>query len=164
MNQPQVNLKLFLDILDIPSNISILSDKKRVQNAVYIGQSVGADLGYEFGWYTHGSYSPELNKDHIILSNDILTGDYDYANYDLNKSISDKLENIKDLIKVPKNVRLSQSDWLELLALIIYFKRQNMVNTKIIFQNDSLMGYFLVGYFNIALNLLKQHGLKSIQE
>ena len=39
-----------------------LDDRKRFQKTVYLIQAFGIDLGYDFNWYVHGPYSPELAK------------------------------------------------------------------------------------------------------
>ena len=127
MKKAQINLKLFLDALDIPSTISTLADRKRVQKAVYIGQKATVNLGYSYGWYVHGPYSPELTQDYFALNNDLINKDCDYKNYKFNQLSSDKLKAIKDLMKVPTKVDLSQDDWLELVASIIY-KRNELKN------------------------------------
>ena len=68
MKKAQINLKLFLDALEISSEISTLEDRKRVQKAVYIGQEAGVDLGYSYGWYLLGPYSPELTQNYFTLA------------------------------------------------------------------------------------------------
>lgn len=38
-----------------------------VQAAVYIGKVAGVDLGYRYGWYVYGPYSPSLHEDLVKL-------------------------------------------------------------------------------------------------
>ena len=159
MKQAQISLKLFLDVLDIPSKISTLADRKRVQKAVYIGQMAGADLGYSYGWYLLGPYSPELTQDYFALNNDLINEDDDYTNYELNKSLSEKLYGIKNLMNIPERVNLSQEDWLELVASIVYNRKtRNDTDTK-----DFLMltKSNLMVYYEIALSCAKKHNLIS---
>lgn len=160
MKQAQISLKLFLDALDIPSEISTLADRKRVQKAVYIGQKAGVDLGYSYGWYLLGPYSPELTQDYFALNNDLINEDDDYTNYELNKSLSEKLYGIKDLMNIPERIHLSQEDWLELVASIVYKRNETMNDTE---TKDFLMlkKSNLMGYYEIALNCAKKYDLIS---
>jgi len=120
MKNAQITLKLFLDALEISPDVTTLEDRKKVQKAVYIGQTTGADLGYTYGWYLLGPYSPELTQDYFTLDSDLMTGDDEYKIYKLVESFSNKLKGIRKLMDVPPRVNLPQEDWLELLASIIY--------------------------------------------
>jgi uncharacterized protein YwgA len=158
MKKTQINLKLVLNGLVIPSEISTLEDRKRVQKAIYIGQEAGVDLGYSYGWYLLGPYSPELTKDYFTLNNEIISGDEEYKSYHLVESLSSILDEIKSLMEVPKEVNLPQEDWLELVASIIYcMKEKNDIKfTKTILSQKKGP---LMDYFDVALGLLKEHGL-----
>ena len=158
MKKTQINLKLVLNGLGIPSEISTLEDRKRVQKAIYIGQEAGADLGYSYGWYLLGPYSPELTKDYFTLNNDIISGSEDYNSYQLVESLSAILDDVKILMEVPQEVKLNQEDWLELVASIVYWMKEkndkDFTKTILSQQKGSLMDYF-----DIAFNLSKEHGL-----
>lgn len=39
-----------------------LEDRKQFQKTIYLLQAAGIDLGYDFNWYVHGPYSPDLAK------------------------------------------------------------------------------------------------------
>ncbi len=160
MKKAQISLKLFLDALDIPSKISTLADRKRVQKAVYIGQKAGANLGYSYGWYLLGPYSPELTQDYFTLNYDLINEDSEYNSYKLVESLSNKLNGIKSLMEVPQEVNLPQEDWLELVASIIYsMKETNDVGrtkAKLSLQKDHLMAYF-----DVAFKLSTDQGLVS---
>jgi len=49
-------------------NLSTLKERKLLQKQIYILQESGLDLGYHFGWYIYGPYSPALTKDAFDLS------------------------------------------------------------------------------------------------
>lgn len=160
MKKTQINLKLVLNGFGISSEISTLEDRKRVQKAIYIGQKAGVDLGYSYGWYLLGPYSPELTKDYFTLNNDIISGDEDYKSYQLVESLSSILDDMKSLMEVPQEVNLPQEDWLELVASIIYWmKEKNDIEfTKTILSQQKVP---LMDYFDAALTLSKKHGLIS---
>lgn len=160
MKKTQINLKLVLNGFGISSEISTLEDRKRVQKAIYIGQKAGVDLGYSYGWYLLGPYSPELTKDYFTLNNDIISGDEDYKSYQLVESLSSILDDIKSLMEVPQEVNLPQEDWLELVASIVYWmKEKNDIEfTKSILSQQKVP---LMDYFDVALTISKEHGLIS---
>ena len=160
MKKAQINLKLFLDALGISSEISTLEDRKRVQKAVYIGQEAGVDLGYSYGWYLLGPYSPELTQDYFTLNDDLINGDEDYKRYKLVEPLLGKLDDIKSLMEVPQKVNLPQEDWLELVASIVYLMKEKndvgMTKAKLSLQKDHLMEYF-----DVAFKLSTDQGLVS---
>ncbi|WP_276260636.1 hypothetical protein [Haloglomus litoreum] len=39
-----------------------LEGRKKFQKTIYLIQAAGIDLGYEYNWYVHGPYSPELAR------------------------------------------------------------------------------------------------------
>lgn len=157
MKGSQLRLKLLLDRLNISSDISTLDDRKRVQKAVYLAQKSGVDLGYQYGWYLMGPYSPELTQDYFILQNDILKGDSMYKEYTLIEELNMKLDSIKELTLPPPDVPLSQADWLELLASTDY-----LLNTKDEPESREYLEHkkpHLVRYFDEALYALRRYHL-----
>ena len=79
MENKLIALKVLLDQLGVPDSIETIDDRKRVQKAVYLGQLSGVDLGYRFGWYVFGPYSPALTKDYYSLAEAIASGDRSYV-------------------------------------------------------------------------------------
>jgi uncharacterized protein YwgA len=45
------------------------TERLLLQKRVYFIQQFGAPLGYSFGWYAHGPYSPELARDGFEIEN-----------------------------------------------------------------------------------------------
>lgn len=123
MDSNLIALKLFLDDLGVSADIETIDDRKRVQKAVYLGQAAGADLGYRFGWYLLGPYSPSLTKDYFRLAEAFLSGDKNYKDKILNKRFRAILHRVKSLFKVPKGIDLPKEDWLELLSSVHYLRR-----------------------------------------
>ena len=155
MKGSQIRLKLFLDRLNIPSDISTLEDRKVVQKVVFLGQKAGADLGYQYGWYLMGPYSPELTQDYFILASDLSKGEASYKEYKLIDELNQKLDSIKELLKVPIGIPLSQPDWLELLASVVYLLNfQGETNARIRLRDKKP---HLADYFDVALSNLRQY-------
>lgn len=158
MKGSQIRLKLYLDQLGIPFETSGIDDRVKIQKAVYIGKAAGFDLGYPYGWYLKGPYSPELTRDYYNLSRAIVLGDKEYEKYDLQDDLSQKLIRIKGLM-TPHEKSISQADWLELVASILYCKNENNFNyieTKKYLTNEKK---HLIDYYDNAVSTLKLYKL-----
>lgn len=130
MEARQIVLKLFLDTLGIPSDIETVNDRKRVQKAVYLGQLPGVDLGYRFGWYLKGPYSPSLTKDYFNLEEALASGDRDHEDKELEKVVARKLKKVLPLMQPAQGVSLSQEDWLELVSSVHFLKEVQGLSRK----------------------------------
>ena len=132
MEMKLIVLKLFLDALGIGSEIATFDERKSIQKAVYLGQLTGADLSYRFGWYLKGPYSPSLAEDYYHLADELEVDSESYQEYQLKKSLRDKLKKIQPLLEVPNNIRLPKEEWLELLASCDYLRRvRKLSNDKV---------------------------------
>jgi hypothetical protein len=123
MDQRLVVLKAFLDELGVPDSIDTVDDRKRVQKAIYLGQLSGLDLGYRFGWYLKGPYSPALTKDYYSLAQAMDSDDADGAGKSLPGAIRDRLQRVQPLMTVPAEVGLPQEDWLELVSSFHFLRK-----------------------------------------
>ena len=123
MEMKLVLLKLFLDKLGIEPEIDTFDERKTIQKVVYLGQLTGVDLSYRFGWYLKGPYSPSLAEDYYHLADELEIGDESYEEYQLKKSLSDRLEKVQPLIDKPEEFKLENVDWLELVASYDYLGR-----------------------------------------
>lgn len=109
-------LTALLDALSISPEIGTVADRKRIQKAVYLGQRAGADLGYRFGWYVRGPYSPPLADAYYALANAHAVGDEPPVGLRLHPKLAARLNSLLPVLKPPEGVDLRQEDWLELLA------------------------------------------------
>ena len=125
-----VTLKLVLDHLGVDAAIETVDDRKRIQKAIYLGQRAGVDLGYRFGWYLMGPYSPALTRDYFSLAEGVATGDRSYTMHSLNPSAASSLSAILPLLEKPTEFPLAQEDWLELVASLDYLMRVNGKNLE----------------------------------
>ncbi len=121
-------LKLFLDELNTHPDIATVDDRKRVQKAVYLGQQSGVDLGYRFGWYLMGPYSPSLTRDYYTLATEIASGDHEYKEKELQPSLRSRLKKIQGLLDPPQEVKLPQESWLELISSLHYLRKINKLD------------------------------------
>lgn len=88
------------------------------QKKIYLLQSLGTDLGYEYNWYVHGPYSPSLT-DYIYNNLDILSAS-DFSAYRLSESASNNIDTVNSLNNSKDRTNLSTSSWYELLASLLY--------------------------------------------
>lgn len=123
MDSRLIALKLFLDELEVPEDITTLDNRKRVQKAVYLGQATGASLSYHFGWYLLGPYSPALTKDYYALAEEIASEDRSYEDNKLQDTLVEKIRKVVPLMKIPEDVSLAQEDWLELLSSLHFLRK-----------------------------------------
>ncbi len=120
MDTKTIALKLFLDELSVPTDITTVAERKRLQKAVYLGQLSGVDLSYHFSWYLKGPYSPALTRDYYNLAEAMASDDRGFEGKELHKSARDKLQKIRPLMTVPEGIKLESEDWLELLSSFHY--------------------------------------------
>ncbi|MBV8371082.1 MAG: hypothetical protein JO036_19380 [Candidatus Eremiobacteraeota bacterium] len=117
-------LKSVLDALDVKPTIDTVVDRKRLQKAVYLGQAIGGvDLGYRYGWYKKGPYSPSLARDYYSLAESLAVGESPNGYAVSSEAQLSKLKAATGLFAVPAGVELSDADWLELVGSIDYLRR-----------------------------------------
>lgn len=115
-------LRLVLMELGISANIDTVNDRKLLQKTIYMTQAAGIDLGYRYGWYLMGPYSPTLTRDYYELS--------EYAEekakrVELKPPVKKTLTAVKELFAVPKEAELEKEDWLELLSSVHFLRKVN---------------------------------------
>lgn len=120
MDSKLIALSALLRGMGISDRIATLEDRKRVQKAIYLGQRAGVDLGYRFGWYLLGPYSPALAKDYFALQEARALGEVVPETVQLPERLAEHLTPLRPLMQAdPQNV-LDQASWLELLASVHY--------------------------------------------
>jgi len=123
MDSRLVLLKLFLNELGVSDSINEIDERKSIQKAVYLGQRLaGIDLGYRFGWYLRGPYSPSLTQDYYALADSLSAGDKEWEQKSLKPEIANKLKKNARVLNKPSNVILSDADWLELIASVDFLR------------------------------------------
>lgn len=116
-------LKLILDEVHISSDIASVEERKKVQKGIFLSQEMGIDLGFHFGWYKMGPYSPELTKDYYELAEQLSRGDTEFSDYQLAAPVKRELHKIAEIIIPPSDVKLTQEDWMELLASYLFLMK-----------------------------------------
>lgn len=99
-------------------DIDKFSDRLRMQKSIYLLQSFGVDLGYEFYWYIHGVYSKELSKDGREAA--VFTHELpDISNEEWSPNIKERIEKFMAFIK-PKQ---HSANALEIISSILYLHK-----------------------------------------
>jgi uncharacterized protein YwgA len=161
MDSRHVVLKLFVNELGEPGEITDFENRKIFQKAVYIGQLSGVDLGYRYSWYLRGPYSTQLARDYYQLADAMELGDREFENRSLNEHVRQKLRVIRDLFRVPDGWPRSKADWLELLAswhYLISVSRRDDAEARRIMQKEKPA---LAPYIDAANTALQRHNFVS---
>ncbi len=118
MDNRAVALKLILDDLGT-NDISSTENRMEVQKAVYLVQASGISLGYTYGWYLKGPYSPSLTRDYYSLSEDTVPPETT-----LKTAAREKIEQLRKLMDQGiGNLRRPQR--LELIASLHYLLKNS---------------------------------------
>lgn len=116
-------LRRVLEAFDISPEMKGVRDRKLKQKAIYLAQVFGVDLGYRYGWYLMGPYSPSLASDYYALAE---AGTENDDPRQLNDSTKQQLETVRRIVSEQhKPAVLPREDWFELLASWHYLRNVN---------------------------------------
>ncbi|MEE0537195.1 MAG: hypothetical protein UC749_01935 [Ruminococcus sp.] len=93
-------------------------DRLISQKKIYILQSLGTNLGYEYNWYIRGPYSPSLTT-YIYNNIDVLSVS-DFSSYKIASNVKDNIEIVNSIVKEKDSLNLSVSSFYELVASLLY--------------------------------------------
>lgn len=108
----RLRLLRFLDIVKKPLDMSTFDKRLILQKIVYLSQEMDVQLGYGYGWYSHGPYSPDLTKNAFELSN--LVGSIPLSDVSFEKSAIGGMKKL--LAEVDQLPEREEGYWLELLS------------------------------------------------
>lgn len=126
MDRQQIGLKLTVDGLNLPFQISTFEDRLILQKTVYLAQAAGVNLGYYYHWYLHGPYSPSLTRDEYAVATDISVGLDESEGWKLDDESSGLLKKLQKL--VPKGEKTHIRRKLELLASVHFLIDRRQVS------------------------------------
>jgi uncharacterized protein YwgA len=118
-----------LKALGLSPTMKTFSDRKKMQKLAYLLQEVfGIDLGYNFSWYIHGPYAPDLTRMLFEITETRVSGKTEA----LDKVDAGKVERMRSFL----GSSISSTDKLELLGSLHYLKKlgklQNVNDLEII--------------------------------
>jgi len=117
MKTDREKLIAYLKYLNLSLDPKIPRDRFRIQKIAFLLKSMGIELNYEFIFYQHGVYSPELFKESLVHGDDFALL---RSNYEINDNERMILDKLKD--GIPDN------DLMEAVTTIIY---ENIVYSDI---------------------------------
>jgi hypothetical protein len=121
MSERLRGLRLVLEEVGVPLTIDTVEDRLVLQKAVYLAQSK-VNLGYSYGWYLKGPYSPKLTQDYYELADEIRLGGEEPGT--LRADVREALASIRELIAAAP-AQMRRSHWLELLASLDFLVKKS---------------------------------------
>ena len=123
MNRTLTNLSRVMTELEVGKSVNTLDERVTAQKAVYLAQVTGVNLRYQFSWHTTGPYSSDLAKDCYTLAEYPHSNRQEIAAQKLREPFASALNKVKELMRIPEQVTLTQKQWLELLASVHYLRK-----------------------------------------
>lgn len=124
MSNNLLALKLLLENFGVNTDISNVDLRKEKQKAVYLAKIEGADLGYSYGWYVRGPYSPSLTADYYELSRqEVGTGQ-------LRADLQAAVERARNKYYLTSPAEFPIHNWLELLASLHYLRKTSKYDAE----------------------------------
>jgi hypothetical protein len=121
MDRQRIELKLTLDALNHNLDLSEFDHRLVLQKTVYLLQAAGIDLGYNFGWYIRGPYSPGLTRDAFALQAELTERGDEFSGWNLSQPTLDRLARLRTAFEsLPAESRPRR---LELLASVHFLLR-----------------------------------------
>jgi len=148
MSNDLLALKLLLETIGVGLDINSVDKRKAKQKAVYLAKIEGADLGYSYGWYVRGPYSPRLADAYYDLTrHEIGTGQ---LRADLRTAIERAKTKYFDTL--PAGFQLH--NWLELLASMHYLINVSRYDLEKTRQTIRDKKRHLIGHMDAAESVL----------
>lgn len=134
--------------------IRTVADRKRVQKLVYLAQQLNIPMGYSFGWYIHGPYSSSLARDYFRLESRRASGE-ELLQYKLDGRYNGSSKTLHEILSV-KPDPLSDPDWAELLASIVFLKKESGLSTDEVRSTINNKKRHVSRYFDVAYRSLAE--------
>ena len=128
MNSAYYTTAIALRDLECDS-LKSLDDRILLQKKIYLAQDFGLPLGYGFGWYIHGPYSPDLTQAAFT----IIPEGFDAVQ---ERRFTPKYQGIVSCVNSleaeaeRRCVRLAPVAWYELLASVAYWTQRGVTTEK----------------------------------
>ncbi len=105
-------------------SIETIGERIMLQKKVYLTQELGVPLGFEYSWYLHGPYSPDLTT----ATYQIIPEGFRVV---VGKKLKPQYQSVIDCVNAIEEdaakIRLNAVHWYELVASVAYwFKKDRM--------------------------------------
>ena len=118
MNEKQTDiydLGIMLKNINAGFSMNEFNDRLILQKTIYVLKSFGIDFGYQYSWYLHGVYSPDLTRDGFKLEEIY----HDIPNFTL-RYASDKTQAQFEKFLTFMKDKKSNPDLLEIVSSICH--------------------------------------------
>lgn len=118
-------LQRYLEALGVGTAIETIDQRRTIQKAVYLGQELaGVNLGYWYAWGATGPHSEEVARGCHEIAQAHAAGDLPGPDQELLPAVASPLKALQPLLQVPEGVSLTQPEWLETLAVLVYLRKE----------------------------------------
>jgi uncharacterized protein YwgA len=148
-------LSLVLGNVGCKADIRTTEARKRLQKVIYLAQRSGVNLGYRYGWYKMGPYSPALAQDYYDLANALAVGESPNG-HSLQEPQQKKLRKLQAFFEPPEGLKDKPQDWLELLASVDYLRKVLRYNNHQVAETIEKQKHALSRYLTHAKQTLER--------
>jgi len=127
MDRRQIAAVLTLKRLGVKFKLETFIDRLIAQKAIYLAQTVGADLGYFYGWYLRGPYCPALTEDLFGAVASDAARDIKRSRWTLDERTAQRLDHLSGVVGVKGGDKETLARRLELLASVHFLIAQKQV-------------------------------------
>jgi hypothetical protein len=152
MDKRSIVLDLVLDHLSL-KDISSVENRMAIQKAIYLAQASGLPLGYNYGWYVKGPYSPTLTQDYYGLEGTTVPD-----GTTLKPEAVAKLDTVARIMAEPVP-GLATPQKLELVASLRYLLKETGLTYELAKARIASQKRHLAHATDRGLEILNQYGL-----
>jgi len=132
--------------LDFKPNVKSFQDRLIMQKLVYLLQLKGVKIGFDYGLYVRGPYSPALTK-----------GIYSHIDDFENLKTAEKLApNEREAIHELKEIFELKPGWLEVAATYAYFIKEGFGQIEATKKVKKLKPFFSEGMIAVGISVAKE--------
>lgn len=131
MDRRQIGLKLVMDGLGLDVRIDDFDDRLILQKAIYLAQAAGVNLGYHYGWYLRGPYSPAVAEDGFAAAVELEDGLNETQGWIIDELTHARLRKLQPLWHDPKSGKGNLARKLELLASVHFLIDREQVPSPV---------------------------------
>lgn len=134
-------------------DISTLDDRIIVQKKIFLTEKFGVNLGYDFSWYIHGPYCPQLTE---AVYECVPMGIHTFAGYSISEDAGKAVREVNKIEDLAEVVQMNHSQWLELVASLAFW-HEDATEESAIENVERYKKQFSDKLIREAVVLLKEH-------
>ena len=132
--------------LDFKPNVKNFQDRLIMQKLVYLLQLKGVKIGFDYGLYVRGPYSPGLTKEIYSRTND-------FENFQTSEKLAPlELEAVHEL----KEIFEMKPGWLEVAATYAFFIKEGFEQIEATKKVKKIKPFFSEGMIAVGISVAKE--------